>query len=154
MDGINESTKSYGNTYILIAIAASLFNAFGQIIRGYESGASVVVSNFIFGSSWLIMPIFYIIVRKSLSIKKGETWILPWNRGGIFSGRVLLYLILGGALELAGCLMMMISFNLGQRAHMNDGITSALILFGGVFVLIFGLENFLDKLCYLIRQVV
>ena len=62
----------------MIAIAGSLFNAFGQIIRGYESGRSVVASNFIFGTSWLIMPLIYILVMKYISTKKGENWVMPW----------------------------------------------------------------------------
>ena len=75
---MSQSIKVKGHTYILLSIAGSLFNAFGQIIRGYESGRSVVASNFIFGSAWLLMPIIYILMMKYLSSRKGETWIMPW----------------------------------------------------------------------------
>lgn len=66
---------------------------------------------------------------------------MPWfklseSKKQEFHSKILIYLFLGGFLEFAGCQMMMVSFNLGQKAHLNDGITSALILFGGVFVLI------------------
>lgn len=41
---------------------------------------------------------------------------------------------------------MMVSFNLGQKAHFNDGITSALILFGSVFILILSYIFYRDKI--------
>jgi hypothetical protein len=115
---MSHTTKVKGHTYILLSIAGSLFNAFGQIIRGYESGRSVIASNFIFGTAWLLMPIIYILVMKYHSRGKGETWVMPWfnhSESGmqIFRPKILLFLILGGILEFAGCQMMMISFNLG-----------------------------------------
>lgn len=107
-----------GHTYILLSIAGSLFNAFGQIIRGYESGRSVVASNFIFGTAWLLMPIIYILVMKYQSSGKGRSWVMPWFKFSdsgmqIFHPKILIYLIFGGILEFTGCQMMMVSFNLG-----------------------------------------
>jgi multidrug transporter EmrE-like cation transporter len=42
--------------------------------------------------------------------------------------------------------MMMVSFNLGQQANFNDGITSALILFGSVFILILSYIFYNEKI--------
>lgn len=53
-----------------------------------------------------------------------------------FSFKALVILILGGVFEFVGCQILVVSYNFGSRAHLNDGITSSLILFSSVFILV------------------
>ena len=66
------------NAYIVYAILAALLNAFGQIIRGYESG-DVVSSNILFSASWLIVPISMISYNRHKAKSSGETFLFPWQ---------------------------------------------------------------------------
>ena len=50
--------------------------------------------------------------------------------------KALLVLVLGGVLEFIGCQILVVSYNFGSQAHINDGITSSLILFSSVFILL------------------
>jgi len=40
----------------------------------------------------------------------------------------------------------MISWNMGQKANLNDGITSALILFASPFILLFSYLIYKDRI--------
>ena len=53
----------------------------------------------------------------------------------MFSPKILFLLIAGASFEFVGTQVMMIAFNFGQQAHLNDGITSSLVLFSPVFIL-------------------
>ena len=70
--------KHSKNAYIFYAILAALLNAFGQVIRGYESG-DVISSNFLFSSSWLIVPIGVIVLNRYQARAKGELFTFPWQ---------------------------------------------------------------------------
>ena len=45
-------------------------------------------------------------------------------------------MVIGGVLEFIGCQILVVSYNFGSQAQMNDGITSSLILFSSVFILL------------------
>lgn len=69
--------KRHGNTYIIVAIAASLFNSIGYIVRGYESSRSILASNFIYTTTWLILPVLMLLYKK-LRPPPGTIFRLPW----------------------------------------------------------------------------
>lgn len=49
-------------------------------------------------------------------------------------------------MEFIGCQFLMVSWNFGQKANLNDGITSALILFASPFILFFSYLIYKDKI--------
>jgi len=53
-----------------------------------------------------------------------------------FVPKILILLMLGGSCEFIGCYFFILSFHYGHLAMMNDGITSSLILFSCVYILL------------------
>jgi hypothetical protein len=80
--------------------------------------------------------------------KNGKPYFLPWisNSGQGIKYQVLGFLILGAILEFVGCQFLMLSWNLGQQANLNDGITSALILFASPMILILSYCIYKEKI--------
>lgn len=80
---VKESRKSLvksprgKNTYILISILAAALNATGQIVRGYES-KSEFATNFLFATTWLIIPLLFIAFKKVQAKQSGGKYYLPW----------------------------------------------------------------------------
>ncbi|CDW72097.1 UNKNOWN [Stylonychia lemnae] len=159
--------KKVNHTYIILALLASLFNSTGQIVRGYES-KNALASNLIQNSTFCIIPFLYLIFRRIKSSRTGVPMIMPWyqdpnamKQNNIlpienqpkatykFVPKILMFLMIGGSFEFIGCYFLVLSFHFGQLAHMNDGITSSLILFSCVYILIMQYLIYRDKINFI-----
>ena len=106
------------------------------VIRAKESG-SILVTSFIISIGFMIVGSIFFAQKMFVHYKKGEAYKLPWkNSNDTINYRILLILLYGGFIEFGGSIILSSSFYYARKAHLNQGITGAMVSFNTIFVLI------------------